>query len=158
MSPKKIDPERKGIHDPWRMGTPEWQPPADEALAGTKRSNEPQDTDLQPSTWYIFRTHGAALKIMQADNPADAAVRLLQAYTADADLRAVIQDAGFTVRPKDKAEGMTFYTPGGALCCPEAQSTDDGLQRLILALRKAVRQDRNLRTRLAKMGIIPILE
>jgi hypothetical protein len=150
--------KHKGIHDPWRLGTKEWQPPAGEKPTGTPGSDDDFDWDLVPDKWYVFRLGGAALKVMGADEPVGAVLILVRAYKEDEKVREVLTRAGFTDQlTGDTASGFVFNAPNGVLCCPDAVNTEDGLQRLNRALRAAIRADRSMQERLTKLGIIPLV-
>jgi len=150
--------KHRGIHDPWRLGTKEWQPPANEKPTGTPGSSDDFDQDLIPDKWYVFRVGGAAIKVMGAYEPIGAVLLLLKAYKEDKKVQEVMSAAGFTDQlTGDVATGFVFNAPNGVLCCPDAVNTEDGLQRLNRALRAAIRADRSMKDRLNKLGIIPLV-
>jgi hypothetical protein len=160
MSKKKKEVEgSKGIHDPWRLGTDKWKPPEGDVPVGTPGSHDDFDWDLRPDSWYIFRVQGAALKVMNAKDPEEAALQILKAYREEPKFQQVVAEAGFVDLGKQDANmGFVFKTETGTLCCPDAESVDDGLQRLVKALRAAVRNDRSMKPCLARLGIIPLVE
>jgi hypothetical protein len=150
------DTKHKGIHDPWRLGTDDWQPPHDERPVGAAGSNDEFDADLAPDTWYVFRVPGAGLKVMDVHNPTTAAWKLLKLFKEDKRFRQVLSDAGFV--DDGTAKGFVINGPQGTLCCPEATSTDNGLLRAVRALRASIRADRTLKQHFNKLGIIPLVE
>lgn len=157
---KKDDTTKaQGIHDPWRLGTDAWRPPADEVPTGAQGSSDDFDADLVPDQQYVFRVQGAALKVLGAGDPVSAVIRLLDAYQRDSELQRVLEAAGFTDKlTGDTATGFVFNAPNGVLCCPDALNTAEGLQRLNKALRAAIRNTPTMQQRLNKWGIIPLVE
>jgi hypothetical protein len=155
----KDDSVTKGIHDPWRLGTDAWRPPAGDAPAGAQGSAEEMDWDLTPRQWYVLRVGGTSIKVMGVDDPVKAVMRLLHCYKKDDKLREVFQSAGFTDQlTPEAATGFMFKVGEEALCCPDATSTEEGLRRLNKALRAAIRQDPTMKQRLDHLGIIPLVE
>lgn len=156
---KEDETKHKGIHDPWRLGTEAWRPPADEVPVGAQGSTDTLDGDLLPNQWYVFRVPGAALKIVGANEPVEAVRLLVKAYKEDKEIRSVLEAVGFTDRVTDAtAIGFVFNAPNGVLCCPDAVDTTEGLQRLNKALRTAIRSNVSMKQRLNKWGIIPLVE
>lgn len=152
----KEKPKYPGLHDPWRVGSPEWEPPKDDAPAGTKKSKLDFDWDLQPEKVFVLRQPGASIKVIGTDTAEGAVARLLQAYTEDMDICGALSEAGFKLGSEEAATGFTLHTGGHALYCAEAKSADEGLQRLCRALRRIVRTGRD-RNCLQRWGIVPLL-
>ena len=152
------DTKSKGIHDPWRLGTPEWEPPPEDAPAGTKGSKLPFDWDLQPDQIYVLRHRGVSIKIVGSDNPTGAAAVIINAFLMDPEVNRVLTAAGFEYHDDGGGTGFTLKVKNHTLACPQAIDVRDGLDRLSQTLRRAVRADRSMKARLTKLGIIPLIK
>jgi hypothetical protein len=147
-----------GLHDPWRMGTPEWEPPPDEKPAGAQGSQLPLDWDLQPELTFVLRYQGVSLKVIGADNAEGAAFIILRAFLIDDAIRRILTEAGFEHHEDEGGSGFVLKAQGHTLACPTARDTRDGLLRLSDALRRAIRADRTMKSRLTKLGIVPLVQ
>lgn len=148
----------KGIHDPWRLGTDDWEPPKEEAPAGAKGSKLPFDWDLQPEKTYVLRHQGVALKIIGANEPTGAVAVLIRAFVTNEEVRRILTEAGFEYHDDGQGTGFALKIEDHVLCCPTARDTRDGLHRCCQALRQAIRADRTLKRRLQKLGIVPLIQ
>ena len=147
----------KGIHDPWRMGTPEWEPPAEDAPAGTKRSALAFDWDLQPEKTYVLRHSGSSIKFIGADEPVGAITLLIYAFLKEDSVRKALTDAGFEHREDGGGSGFTLRVKEHVLACPVAVDARDGMHRLCNALRQLIRTNRQMKARLTRLGIVPLV-
>jgi hypothetical protein len=150
--------KNKGIHDPWRMGTPDWEPPPEEKPAGAKGSKLPFDWDLQPEQTFVLRYQGVSLKVIGANTAEGAAAVILRAFLMDSEVRQILTDAGFEHHEDGGGSGFVLKVQGQTLACPSATDTRDGLFRLSTALRQAMRADRSMKGRLIKLGIVPLIQ
>lgn len=138
-----------GIHDPWRMHTPDWTPPAERDFerdferdsgsappAGTQHSDLPFDWDLQPHKSFHLRIEGASVCVDGVDNAQDATARLLQLFDTDATFREALQSQGFERGATQDAHGFVLHVGDHALSCAKALSARDGMYRLCHALRR----------------------
>jgi hypothetical protein len=151
------DTKSKGIHDPWRMGTPEWEPPPNKAPAGTKGSKLPFDWDLQPDKVYVLRHRGVSIKIIGADEPVGAAAVLINAFNQDQKVNQILAAAGFEYHDDGGGSGFTLKVREHTLACPAAVDARDGMNRLCQALRRAIRADHSMKERLRKLGVVPLI-
>lgn len=148
----------RGIHDPWRLGTPEWEPPPEDKPAGTKGSSLPFDWDLQPEQTYVLRHQGISLRVIGANTAEGAAAVILRAFFLDEDVRRILTEAGFEHHEGDGGSGFVLRARGQTLACPDAFDTRDGLRRLTEALRRAIHADRSMKGRLHKLGLVPLVQ
>jgi hypothetical protein len=149
----------RGVHDPWRLGTPEWEPPPDEKPAGTKGSQLPFDWDLQPERTFVLRYQGVSLRVIGADTAEGAAEVILRAFLIDPEVRRILEDAGFEHSEEDAdGTGFVLRARGHVLFCADARDTRDGFARLSTTLRRAIRTDKMMKQRLTKLGLVPLVK
>lgn len=148
----------KGIHDPWRMYSPDREKdPDDAAPVGTPGSTHPMDADLLPHKEYVFRHPRAAgdLMVYGADEPVGAAMMLMAVIDNMPEFRQLLEQAGFVWGREDaiSVRGFVIKAEGFALCLPNARDTADGLSRLVTTIRRS-----DQRKQLETAGIIPLLK
>lgn len=146
----------RGVHDPWRMGTPEWEPPKEDKPAGTKYSSLPFDWDLKHSTHFVMRYAGKALKVINASTPLEAAYRIIAAYDADEILRRALDAAGFVRGRTEESEGFVLSFAEHALFAPAAKSAEEGFSLLHTTLRQLTRQP-GMKKHLDNLGLVPLI-
>lgn len=154
--PKKDNDYARGIHDPFRLGSPEWEPPPDDAPAGTKKSQLPLDWDLQHMQMFTLRQPGVSLGVVGTDTAEGAAARIIQAFEEDHEVRDELRSAGFEHGATKDGTGFVLAADDQALFCPHATSTRDGLYRLCRALRRIIVTSRQ-RNSLQRWGLVPRL-
>lgn len=157
----------KGYEDPWRIGQakkdePEKsKPEVPQGMIGTMDSNHPMDADLIPHKEYPLRCPGAsgALLIHGAESMEGAARILVAQVAAHPNIMKLLEQEGFVLEPHEgKAKGYYLTDQKHRLRHPEAQSTRDGFNRLLRALRRGVIYVSGFRELIYKVGIIPLLQ
>lgn len=123
MAPRNPKPKKqkeatipKGVHDPWRMGTPEWEPPPSaKKPVGARRSTHDMDWDLQPDKRCMLRLSGvsSALIVKGTDDPKKAAILVLTAVQKSPDLQLALEGEGFIHGPPEETRlrGFFFCSP-----------------------------------------------
>jgi len=151
----------KGIHDPWRIHSPDWKPPDDEAPVGAVGSKHPMDKDLVPHSEFMLRPKGTDSKLLVygAQNAKEAVENILAAIRKDNQLRTTLIEAGFQFGAKGSVmlKGFHFVGETHVLAYPEADSTADGFHKFTAVLRRANRDLPGFQQRLTKLGLVPLL-
>lgn len=149
--------ERRGIHDPWRLYSPDREQSPDETPTGTPGSTHPLDADLLPHKEYVFRHPQACgdLLIYGADEAAGAALLLMAVIANVSEFQEMLEDAGFVWGPEKDvpASGFVLQTQHHRLSLPSARNTADGLGRLVMSIR---RSPKDVQKTLEKAGVIAL--
>lgn len=151
--------ERRGIHDPWRLYSPDREQSPDETPTGTPGSTHPLDADLLPHQEYVFRHPRASgdLLIYGADTAPGAALLLMAVIANLPAFLEVLKEEGFVWgREKEvPAKGFVIQTEHHRLSLPDAKNTADGLGRLVVSIRRC---PKDLQKTLEKAGVIPLIK
>jgi len=157
------DPNRRGIHDPWRMHLPEREPDPslkDTASAGMQGSPHPLDADLLPHKEFVFRHPHAQgdLLIYGADEAPGAASMLTRVIWAFPQVQVELGEAGINfvkTEPDVEQRPRGFFIQGAqySVWVPDATNVAEGLTRLVRVLFASVHRDA-----LEKAGVIPLIK
>lgn len=151
----------KGVHDPWRIGTPEWELPKQPATnqAGMRKSTHPFDWDLQPDKRCLLHLDGAsgALIVSGTDDMAEAAEVVVQVIQEFPDLALELEKEGFTHGPITDIRVQNFFLKTKQYLVTHPIANNQTFTRLIRAFLR-VNRTKHGNQHLKKRGIKPLLE